>query len=296
MPDWVTDRGLFALAVMLYGLGTLFALLVWRRDFRQDNLSLYGLLALGWVSHTLSMLARGFSLNRCPITNLFEAILFILWAIGLAFLAIGFSHRLRFLGVFIAPLFFCVGVFALVPELDKPAGASGMGHLLESLHAAFILLAYGGFGLGALTAVMYLIQERNLKVHKKRAITALLPPMMRLERVTAHLLAAGVFFLTGGLITGHIYLNMTQGTWWSTDPFVLYSFFTWILYAALLAGRWWFAQRGRRLAFGAVGSFAFIMLTFWGIFLLSGLHNRPSPVEDPPSQVRTGLVESWLVV
>ncbi len=269
------------MAVVLYGLGTLFALLVWRRDFSKDNRALYGLLAAGWVLHTLAMFQRGFSLSRCPITNLFEATLFILWTIGAAFLAIGFAHRLRFLGVFIAPLFFCVGVFAMVPELDKPGIRPEFTHVLESLHAAFILLAYGGFGLGALTGMMYLLQERNLKVHKARAMTALLPPMSRLENVTAQLLMAGVIFLSGGLVTGLMYLKQTQGSYWSTDPFVLYSILTWLLYGGLLLARWGYSQRGRRLAFGAVGSFAFVMLTFWGIFLLSGLHNRKVPVNDP---------------
>ena len=41
----------------------------------------------------------------------------------------------------------------------------------------------------------------------------------------------------------------------------------------LLILRWRFAQTGRRFAWGAVGSFAFVLLTFWGFSLLSGIHN-----------------------
>ena len=48
-----------------------------------------------------------------------------------------------------------------------------------------------------------------------------------------------------------------------------------------LAKRWQRLQRqrlvkprGRRLAWGALLGFAVLMLTFWGVYLLSDMHNR----------------------
>jgi len=38
--------------------------------------------------------------------------------------------------------------------------------------------------------------------------------------------------------------------------------------------RWKFSQGGRRFALGAIGSFVFVLLTFWGVNLLSPLHNQ----------------------
>ena len=37
--------------------------------------------------------------------------------------------------------------------------------------------------------------------------------------------------------------------------------------------RWRFAQGGRRFALSAIGSFVFVLLTFWGTNVLSPLHN-----------------------
>ena len=54
---------------------------------------------------------------------------------------------------------------------------------------------------------------------------------------------------------------------------VLWSIFVWGLYLVLLVLHWRFAQNGRRFAWGAVGGFAFILLTFWGSYLLSNIHN-----------------------
>ena len=37
------------------------------------------------------------------------------------------------------------------------------------------------------------------------------------------------------------------------------------------------AQGGKRFAWGTLGSFLFVMLTFWGVYLLSPLHQPPAP-------------------
>ena len=272
--SWPYDRLLFLSAVVFYGVAALFGVLVWRREFRQDNRAMHRLVAVGFALHTAAMFLRGFSLERCPIRNLYEATIFVLWTIAASYLVIGLLRRLRFLGAFVSPLLFAVGVFALMPALDQLGPKPQFDHGWESLHAAFILLAYGAFGLGSLSAIMYLMQENNLKMHKARAMASLLPPITRLEAVTGGALATGLALLTAGLVMGLIYLREARGIWISADPFIIYSLLTWAVYLGLLVARWRFAQRGRRLAFGAVGTFAFVLLTFWGIYLLSGLHNR----------------------
>jgi len=268
-----TDRRLFLGAVLVYGLASLFAVLAWRRGFRRDDGALYGLVAVGFALHTWALVERGLTLSRCPINNLYEATTFLLWTISGAYLVVGLLRRLRFLGAFVAPLLMGVGVFALMPALDAPGEGSGLVGW-QSLHATLILLAYGAFGLGALTGGMYLVEDHNLKHNKARAMASLLPPISRVEAVTGGSLVTGVGLLTAGLVTGVIYLKAARGSYLSTDPFVLYSALTWVIYLGLVVARWRFEQRGRRLAVGAVGGFAFVLLTFWGIYLLSGLHQR----------------------
>jgi hypothetical protein len=63
------DRLGFLAAVVLYGAATGFAVLMWRRGFRQDNRALYALIFAGLMVHTWAMFQRGFRLNACPINN-----------------------------------------------------------------------------------------------------------------------------------------------------------------------------------------------------------------------------------
>ncbi len=273
------DRLGFLVAVVLYGAATGFAVLMWRREFRQDNRALYALIFGGLLAHTGSMFQRGFRLNACPINNLYEATVFLLWTAGAAYLVLGLFSRLRFVGVMVAPLLFAVGVFALMPALDPPRGLRpefNLNHAWQSVHAALILLAYGAFGLGALAGGMYLAQARDLKQHKVRATLSLLPPIARLESAVTVLLLAGFILLSGGFIAGMRYLKLATGTYLSSDPYVLYSLGTWLVYGLILLGRWSFRLRGRRLAGFAVGSFGILLLTFWGVYQLSALHS-PNP-------------------
>lgn len=270
------DRIGFLAAVVLYGLATVFAVLMWQRGFRRDNRALYSLIFAGLMVHTWAMFQRGFRLNACPINNLYEATVFLLWTAGAAYLVLGLFSRLRFVGALVAPLLFSVGVFALMPALDPPRGPRpyfNLNQAWQSVHAAFILLAYGAFGLGALAGTMYLAQARDLKRHTARAALSLLPPIARLEAAVTILLVGGFVLLSGGLITGTRYLKLATGSYLSVDPFVLYSGGTWLVYGVILLARWRGGQRGRRLAWLAVGSFGFLLLTFWGVYQLSALHS-----------------------
>lgn len=263
----------FAAAVLVYGGSMLYSILLWRRGFREDDRVLYGLLAFGAALHTVAMFLRGFSLSRCPINNLYEATIFVAWTIVASYLAIGWIQRLRFLGAFASPLLFGVGVFALMPALDVRGSSPEFAHGWESLHAALVLLAYGGFGMSSMAALMYLMQERNLKLRKSTAILAFLPPIQRLEAVASKLLTAGFVFLTSGLVVGALWLKRAHGYYFSADPKILWSVVVWCVYLGLLVAHARFSQRGRRFAWGAVGSFAFVLLTFWSFNLLSGIHH-----------------------
>lgn len=271
--DWLTDRTAFLLAVVVYGLSMIYLVFLWRRDFRREDHVTYFLLLLGFALHTTAMVKRGFSLNRCPVNNLFEATMFIVWAIVLAYLAVGWLPRLRFLGAFASPVIFALGVFALMPALDPPHGPKPeFSGWLASLHAALILLAYGAFGLASVSAAMFLVQQHNLKFHKLRAVLSLLPPIQRLEVVSARLLIVGFVLLTAGLAAGGR-LPRPEGVPYLKDAKVVWSIVLWLLYLVLLTGRWRQVWSGRRFAFGVIGIFVFVLLTFWGTNLLSGIHH-----------------------
>lgn len=269
-----SDRTCFAIAVIIYGVSAAYSLFLLRREIRQHNRLNYFLLLGAFGFHTASMLMRGYSLERCPIHNLYEATKFVAWTMTASYLVVGLWRKLRFLGAFAAPLLFVIGVFAFLTPHDvgtaeRPEFSGGW----LTLHVAMFALAYGAFGLSAVAGLMYLTQERDLKLHKMRALFSFMPPIQRLEFVIRILLVAGFVLLTGALVVSALFMQQ-QGRPFTADFKILWSFFVWALYLALLVMRWKFWRGGRRFAWGSIAVFAFVLLTFWGSSLMSPIH-RP---------------------
>jgi HemX protein len=250
-----------------------YSVFLWRKGFRKDDHVNYLLLLAAFGLHTVAMFQRGFSLNQCPVNNLYEATTFLLWALVVAYLVIGLLPRLKFLGAFASPVLFVIGVFALMPALDPPRGPKPeFSGALTSLHAATISLAYGAFGLGAVAAGMFLTQQHDLKFHKLRAVLSLLPPIQRLEIITSRLVLAGLVLFSIGLEAGG-HLPRPEGVSYWQDSKVVWSILMWLVYLALLVLHRVFPQSSRCFASGVIGAFAFLLLTFWGTNLLSTLHH-----------------------
>lgn len=253
----------------------IYSVFLWRKGFRQDNRVNYFLLLAAFGLHTTAMVMRGYQLNRCPVTNLYEITCFVSWTIVAVYLVVGLWARLRFLGAFASPILFGIGVFALMPGLDRQSevSASNPGVWI-SLHATLMALSYGAFGLSSVAALMYLTQEHNLKFHKLQAIFSLLPPIQRLEAVVGRLLLCGFVLLTIGLaLGGYDLVHSPRSTESRGDLKIIWSALVWLIYLGLVVMRWRFSQGGRRFAIGAIGSFVFVLLTFWGSNLLSPIHN-----------------------
>ena len=272
---WFSDRHFFVLAVVLYGVSMIYSVFLWRKGFRRDDHVNYLVLLAAFGLNTTAMILRGFRLDHCPVTNLFEATMFAMWGIVAVYLVVGLWPRLRFLGAFAAPLLFGIGIFALMPSLDTPRNVNpGLPVVWTSVHAALLSLAYAAFGLSSIAAIMYLTQEHNLKLHKLQAIFSLLPPIQRLEAVMGRLLVGGFILLTLGLAIGAYALaQMPNPQAYRGSPKIVWSALVWLIYLGLIVMRWKFAQGGRRFALGAIGSFAFVLLTFWGTNALDTLHH-----------------------
>src|SRR5437870_6229637 len=89
-------------------------------SFRAARFNFFAI-GLGFIFQTAFLSIRGHALGRCPLTNLFEVLIFLAWSIALIYMLIGPAYRLSLMGAFTAPLVFLIQVFALIAPID-------MGH------------------------------------------------------------------------------------------------------------------------------------------------------------------------
>ena len=109
---------------------------------------------LGFVFQTAFLYLRGHALGRCPITNLFEVIIFVAWSIALFYMVVGPAYRLSLMGAFTAPLVVLLQLTALIAPIDHLyQGRLAPNSWLE-FHASISLVAYGAFALACIAGVM----------------------------------------------------------------------------------------------------------------------------------------------
>ena len=267
------DKILYAIAVVIYGATSTYAFFLWRRGFSKDERISYWMLTVGALFHTAAMIQRGISFGKCPVNNLYEATVFMTWAIVAVCVCIGTIRKLRFLVALASPILFGLGVFAMFPNLDKFHDRPEFTQGWLSLHVAMILLAYGAFALAAMSSAMYLSQQHDLKFNKIRALQAVIPPIMRLEKASVRLMWSGVLLMFVGLVIGFGVVRKIPEFKGGGDAKVYWAVMVWIAYVSLLIGRWKFKWYGKRLAWISVVFFVFVMLTFWGTNLMSKIHN-----------------------
>ncbi len=279
------DKIYFITAVFLYGVTAFYSVRLWKSGFR-EKIFPWGLFpVLAFTLHTVSILLRGFSLNSCPIQNLFEAGMFIGWTLSLASLFALFVPKLRFLTAFLSPLLFLLGAVSLAPAFDQPP-ATPLPEWI-SLHATFSFLAYGAWGIAAASSLMYLIQQRDLKLKNIRALTSTLPPVQKIKQTALYMVLTGVLFLSIGLwygIRGH---HEFTGSWIGNDLKILWALTLWGYFLALWLLSRLSSLRDRALAWCIIYGFLFTLLTFWPTSALSPTHRQKTQtlLTTPPEKM-----------
>jgi ABC-type uncharacterized transport system permease subunit len=241
---------LFGFAYTMYALGA--------RVYHPSRTNLYAIVT-GFVLQTAFLYLRGQAVGRCPLTNRFEILVFMSWAMVLFYFAIGPAYRLSLLGAFTSPMVFLFQLIALLtPGIDTPAVVRPANPWIE-LHAAISIVAYGAFALACVAGVMYLAQERQLKTHHIRSIFYHLPPIRDLAVANRRLIGLGLILLTVGILAGFAGGNIWAHVW---------SAGVWLFYSIILAAEWRHQLSPRRGAWLSIVAFAAVLGTLWGLGLV----------------------------
>ncbi|NDY42051.1 c-type cytochrome biogenesis protein CcsB [Dissulfurirhabdus thermomarina] len=233
-----------------------------------------GLLAVGFAVHAAAIGVRWRVAGHPPVTNLHEALSFVGWAVVGAYLLVQWRQRVKALGAFVTPL----AAVLMVASSLQPAAVPDLPPALRSywlpVHATICLLGDAVFALAFCLAVMYLLQERQIKHKRLGGIFRRLPSLDVLDALNYRCLTLGFPLLTVGIVTGSIWAEQAWGSYWSWDPKETWSLITWLLYAALLHQRLTVGWRGRRAAIMTILGFGALFFTFLGVsVLLPGLHS-----------------------
>ncbi|HVB29001.1 MAG TPA: cytochrome c biogenesis protein CcsA [Terriglobia bacterium] len=259
------------LALVLYFVGIVLTVPSVRKQHPLLSPAALAALGAGLALHASSLAARAVDLHRLPVIDVQSALSFFAFLVTLAFFLAYLRYRITLLGIFMLPLVFVLTLFsALRPGPSFQSVAFRSGWLM--VHISCIMLGYVGFFLTFVAAVMYLIQERQLKSKNPQTSYYRLPSLEVCDQLYFRSLLFGLPFLTLGILTGFIWAARMWHGPWELDPKILAALVTWFIYLFLFSARLSGSWPERRSAYVAIVGFAAIMVTFVGISFVSGWH------------------------
>ena len=230
-----------------------------------------GFFLTGFLIHAGGIALRVLIAGRPPVTNMYESVIWVSWAVAFFSIILWSFYRVSFLPAIAA----CVSTLALLigesfPSLLNPA-ISPLVPVLRSnywltIHVLTITLGYGAFALnwGVAHALLY-----SLAFQKGKKFTD------DLAEYLYRSLQIGVILLASGTILGGVWASYSWGRFWGWDPKETWALIAVLAYLAVLHSRTagWLDIFGT--AFWSAMCFLTVLMAWYGVnFVLGvGLHS-----------------------
>ncbi|GII93586.1 c-type cytochrome biogenesis protein CcsB [Sinosporangium siamense] len=221
---------------------------------------------LGWAANLAAILTRGLAVDRWPWGNMYEFVVAMCFAAVTAFLIMQIRFPVRFLGafVFVAAM---LGLGFAVRYLHVQAGpvVPALDTYWVAIHVSAAILASGLFILAGVAGVLFLIRKDGL---------SRLPTRAELERVAHRAILVAFPVWTFAIIAGALWADRAWGRYWGWDPKEVWSFITWIGYAAYLHAWTTAGWKGKKATIVQLVAFAALMFNLFGVnIFIGGLHS-----------------------
>ena len=252
----------FMATIALYLGGTAFSsAYLSRRDDTLSKIAL-GITGVGFLMHTVALLARMVEAGSVSLASLHDALSFFAWSLVLVFLWVDVRHRIHVMGAFLLPIALLSMVWAAaLPRETAP--------MLKTVwvHVTLSMLGTVGFAVAFAAGLMYVIQDGLLKSKQFNVLYTKLPPLDFLDHLNQLAIVTGFPLLTLGIITGALSAEVARGAYVSWNPEQVWALVTWVFYFVVLLGRMTVGWRAKRAAYLTIIGFGGVVLTLIGVVL-----------------------------
>ena len=191
--------------------------------------------------------------------HFFAALSLVGGCIAALCLLVNLARPVATLGVIVFPL---AAALLLVDVFLAPTTQPMAIEWQIKLHVVFAMLGYSVLSVAALLAILLAIQEHALRRHDFSGFAMALPPLTLTEGLMFQLIGAGFVLLTLTLLSGILFVANLF------DQHLIHktvlSIAAWLVFGALLFGRWRYGWRGRRAVRLTLSGMALLLLAFFG--------------------------------
>ncbi|MET8983961.1 c-type cytochrome biogenesis protein CcsB [Nonomuraea wenchangensis] len=221
---------------------------------------------LGWAANLAAIATRGLAVGRWPWGNMYEFVVALCFAAVTAFLLTQLRHNVRFLGAFVM-VTAALGLGAAVKIFYTAAGpvVPALNSYWIAIHVSAAIIASGLFALAGVAGVLYLVRGDGM---------SRLPSREDLERVAHRAIVFAFPLWTFAVIAGALWADRAWGRYWGWDPKEVWSFITWVAYAAYLHARVTAGWRGKAATVVQLVAFACLLFNLIGVnIFVGGMHS-----------------------
>nr|YP_010548276.1 cytochrome c heme attachment protein [Muhlenbergia huegelii]UYL24515.1 cytochrome c heme attachment protein [Muhlenbergia huegelii] len=268
-----------------------------------------------FFSITGFLVSRWISSGHFPLSNLYESLIFLSWALYILHTIPKIQNSKNDLSAITTPSTILMQGFATSGLLTEMHQSTILVPALQSqwlmMHVSMMLLSYATLLCGSLLSAALLIIRfrKNLDFFSKNKKIKLLKTFLfsdieyfcakrsalkntsfpafanyykyqlteRLDSWSYRVISLGFTFLTIGILCGAVWANEAWGSYWNWDPKETWAFITWTIFAIYLHSRTNPNWNGTNSAFVASIGFLIIWICYFGINLLGiGLHSYGS--------------------
>ncbi|MBW8485045.1 c-type cytochrome biogenesis protein CcsB [Actinomadura sp. PM05-2] len=239
----------------------------------------------GWAANLGVIVTRGMAVHRWPWGNMYEFLTAISFAAVTAFLIVAFRYKARFLGAFVmAAAVIALGIDNIWLYNSAGPVMPALNSYWIAIHVTAAIIATGAFTVAGATTILYVLKSRREARGPipADALLARVPSTEQLDRLALRVTMFAFPIWTAAIIMGAIWADDAWGRYWGWDPKEIWSFVTWIAYAAYLHARSTAGWKGRRAALLSLVAFACLIFNFFGVnYMFKGKHSYAAPAPAP---------------
>jgi HemX protein len=258
----------------LFYLGLIYVyymLLVGRKKSWTNKTTL--LLGLLLIIHGFEIGLRHAVLKTVPLSTVHDALSFLSFSILFVYMILELRLKNRGSGIFILFFAFILEFISTFNLTWEPETNELLSSPTFALHASLSIMGYTAMSLSALYAIMYIIQNHNLKQRNLGKLFTQLPALTYLEKMSIQSAFMGIVLLGIGLLLGHIQAEAIIGEFWPMDIKVIASDIIWALYLASYIIAQFLRLHGKKMAYLSItGYFILVIGGFLIVYLADTFH------------------------
>jgi len=220
------------------------------------------------------LVRRGIQIEKAPLVSRFDTHLLASLLLVAAALGIDLLRSMPILTIGALPPALVSLILAAATGEPADASVPFASTPVAGVHAVLTLLAFVAFAVAFVTALLFLIEQRQLKSHVAQPAIGMMPSLEASYRLTLQGVIGGVVLLTGGILAGYLYGRqvLVPHSGWQKDAKILITSGIWVAYLIVAVLSFVPSLKGRRTALASALCFVVSMAASWVASFWSGFH------------------------